>query len=90
MGDGNDLEVAKQLGRIEAQLESLSSRLFGDEGNPEAGLIGQHDKRIAKLERLVIMVAAGLGVFNFITGSGPATLGAIFRVVGGGGGVKAP
>ena len=83
MGEGNDLEVAKQLGRIEAQLEHMALRLFGDEGDPQGGLIGNHDKRIAKLEVWLIRIASGLVVFNFLTGSGPATIGAIFKVVTG-------
>ena len=90
MGEGNDLEVAKQLGRIETQLEHMSTRLFGDEGDPQGGLIGSHDKRLARLEVWLVRIASGLVVFNFLTGSGPATIGAIFRVVGAAGGVKTP
>lgn len=97
MGDENDLTVASRLGRIEALLGVLSetqdrfeARLFGEKGDPQGGLIGSHDKRLARLEVWLVRIASGLVVFNFLTGSGPATLGAIFRIIGVAGGVKTP
>lgn len=83
VAEDNDLEVAKQLGRLEATLDRIEVRLFGDGGDPDGGVIGQHDKRIAKLERLVIIVASALGVFNFITGVGPFTFSGIYKLLGG-------
>lgn len=97
MSDLNDLSVANKLGRIEALLTTaaendekleanqkrLETRLFGRDGQPDGGILSEYDKRLNRLEVWFIRVASGLVVFNFLTGSGPATFAAMLKFLGG-------
>jgi hypothetical protein len=93
LSDENDLTVAKSLGRLEVLFEKvvdnqsrLEARLFGsqgDEGKEDGGgLLGLYDRRLKKMEVWFIRVTTIIVVVNFFTGSGPATILNLIKLLG--------
>jgi len=88
MNEDNEWDVATRLGRIEAQLltslqnqDRIETRLFGRDGDPDGGVIGQHNRRVKRLEIWVIRVTTAIIVFDFMTGTGPATMGRLLSMI---------
>lgn len=69
MGDDNDMKVAASLARIETLLEGMQQTVHN------------HSQRIQKLEIWFIRVSTGVVVWTFFTGTGPASLASILKVL---------
>ncbi len=88
--DGNDLAVASKLGHIEAILERngedfrrLEVRLFGEQGEQDGGIVGDHKKQLVAIKIWFIRITTALAVWSFMSGAGPVSMGTIIRLLTG-------
>ncbi len=88
VSDMNDIAVAQQLGEIRSVLQQngndvrrLEYRLFGREGEQDGGIVGNHAKQLADLQKWFIRVTTGIAVWVFMTGAGPVSLASILKLL---------
>lgn len=58
------VENVTKLTRIETSLDLALTRLFGDDS--ESGIIGNHNSRISKLEKVVYVITGAVGLVELL------------------------